>query len=239
MRSLLPEFLSLVEETMQKEKGKTTVRLIDLGCGTGRNTLQLLQTISSRTEEEEEEDSVFQNAKIIGLDASTGMLDVARDAISSFSATRNKSPDVTLSQFDLLEETAYNNDIEKGNGMISTLVLEHIPLNTYFSIAANLLQPGAYFLVSNMHADMGRLSQAGFVDPDTKTKIRPMRSYAHEIGDVLAEAARAGFEIVPLRGGNPEVVERAVTEDILETVGQRAAKYVGVTVWFGVCFRKK
>jgi predicted TPR repeat methyltransferase len=240
MRSLLPEFLSHVETTLQSrgKENDTAVKLIDLGCGTGRNTVQLLQTIGSRTDNDE---NVFQNAEIIGLDASNGMLDVAREAVTCFSAGTtggNKKPNVTLSQFDLLEEDD-STPTTKADGMISTLVLEHIPLNTYFSIAAKLLHPGAYFLVSNMHADMGKLSQAGFVDPATKTKIRPMRSYAHEIGDVLGEAAKAGFEVVPLSNSSTGVVERAVTEDILGTLGQRASKYVGVTVWFGVCFRKK
>ncbi|CRG89683.1 putative methyltransferase AN0656 [Talaromyces islandicus] len=246
MRSLLPEFLSLVKTTVQsRQKGEdtTTAKLIDLGCGTGRNTIQLLEKISSQTD-----DSIpFQNAQIIGLDASNGMLDVAREAVATFSAAAKSKPNVTLFQFDLLgDDDTATTSTTKADGMISTLVLEHVPLDTYFSKAANLLHQGAYFLVSNMHADMGKLGQAGFVDPATKKKVRPMRSYAHEIGDVLGEAERAGFEVVPLRGtsnsdspGVEGVVEKAVTEDILGALGQRASKYLGVTVWFGVCFRKK
>jgi len=50
---------------------------------------------------------------------------------------------------------------------------------------------------------------------------------------VVSEAQKQGFEVT----GEP--LERAVDEQTSDILGLRAKKWIGVTVWFGVCFRKR
>lgn len=263
MQSLLPEFWDRIKKQYlqtQRSNGQPC-KLVDLGCGTGRNTLQVLNiiyqdthSISTNISTSNDGSTETGKAQIIGLDASNGMLDIARQRIENLQkGTDMKSAtdvDIKLAQFDLLSQSSSDDnatvsDLERNaDGMISTLVAEHIPLDTFFAAAASMLRPGALFLVTNMHAEMGRLSQAGFVDSVTGKKVRPSRSYAHEVTDILAVAAKAGFEVVPLpsttlSGADVErVIEKKVTEDMVGLLGERSRKYVGVTVWLGVCFRK-
>ncbi|KAL4943574.1 hypothetical protein BDV06DRAFT_221134 [Aspergillus oleicola] len=220
MQSFLPRFLDLVQAEQEKP-----LTLVDLGCGTGRNTLQLLKVAPT-------------DAQIIGIDASPGMLEVARETLKSSGEAERR---VKLDVYDLLksDESSLPGSLggdASASGIISTLVLEHIPVDTFFSGVSRLLKPGGYLLVTNMHAQMGGISQAGFVDGKTGRKIRPT-SYAHEIGDVVAAAERASFEVVELDEGE-RVRERTVDEAMVEGLGVRARKWVGVTVWFRVCFRK-
>ncbi|CEL05577.1 hypothetical protein ASPCAL06695 [Aspergillus calidoustus] len=222
MRNLLPYFLARVQSDFAAEN---TLKLVDLGCGTGRNTLQLARLAPAE-------------AQITGVDASPGMLAVAKATVEA-----EGKGQVMLGEYDLLSPDApipaSLQDGALASGIISTLVLEHIPVDLFFSGAARLMRPGGYFLVTNMHAEMGAISQAGFVDEKTGTKIRPT-SYAHTIGDVVAAAERVGFEIVGLdENGEVGVRERKVEEGIVEALGVRGRKWVGVTVWFGVCFRMK
>ncbi|KAL4960271.1 class I SAM-dependent DNA methyltransferase [Aspergillus stella-maris] len=221
MRNLLPRFLDIAGKV---DRQGNPLELVDLGCGTGRNTLQLLKAAPG-------------DSTIIGVDASSGMLDVARETLTASGANEGR---FKLDVYDLLKsgKSALPASLGGGaSGVISTLVLEHIPVDTFFSGASRLMRPGGYLLVTNMHAQMGGISQAGFVDEKTGRKIRPT-SYAHEIGDVLAAAERAGFEAVVLGDDGERVRERTVDEAMVEGLGVRARKWVGVTVWFGVCFRK-
>ncbi|OJI96798.1 hypothetical protein ASPVEDRAFT_78549 [Aspergillus versicolor CBS 583.65] len=216
MKELLPRFLGLVRAQDQTEiepgNHHPGIKLVDLGCGTGRNTLQLAKSAS-------------KDARIIGLDASSGMLGVAREALRSKLGIVG-GDEVTL-------------DLGDGaSGLISTLVLEHIPGDKFFEGAARLIKPGGYFLVTNMHTEMGTMSQAGFVDAKTGKKIRPT-SYAHKVDDVVVSAERFGFEPVALDEGGQRVRERSVDEAMVEGLGERAKKWVGVTVWFGICFRMR
>ncbi|KAL4950685.1 S-adenosyl-L-methionine-dependent methyltransferase [Aspergillus filifer] len=221
MRNFLPRFVNLAGKVNRQGK---PFELVDLGCGTGRNTLQLLKAAPG-------------DATIIGVDASPGMLDVAGEALRASGENEGR---LKLDVYDLLKpgKSALPASLGGGaSGIISTLVLEHIPVDTFFSGASRMLSPGGYLLVTNMHAQMGTISQAGFVDEKTGKKIRPT-SYAHEIGDVLAAAERAGFEVVVLGDDGERVRERTVDEAMAEGLGVRAKKWVGVTVWFGVCFKK-
>jgi SAM-dependent methyltransferase len=213
MKTLLPSFLSRISSP----KPWT---LVDLGCGTGRNTLPLLGVPESL---------------IVGLDASPKMLEIAKarvDAALAHLEPHARPRTVQLDVFDLLANSVVPSCATGADAAISTLVLEHVPIDIYFRCAACLLKPGAVFLVTNMHSEMGGISQAGFVVPKTRQKIRPT-SYAHRLDDVIAGAKQHGFDVIG------EVRERGVDEQTNEALGSRANKWIGVMVWFGVCFRKK
>ena len=215
MQDLLPQFLDLVKG--QNRNRSEPLKLIDLGCGTGRNTQSLRAAAPAQTE-------------IVGLDASPDMLDVARSAMNR---GMPGSDHVSLEIYDL-DTSAPPSCVCNATGVISTLVLEHIALARFFECVSAMLQPGGYLLVTNMHPDLGALSQAGFIDPETGTMVRPT-SYCHTVADVLESAEKAGFEAVEV--GGEKVREGAVDEDLAADF-ERARKYLGVHVWFGICFRK-
>ncbi|KAK3373222.1 cyclopropane-fatty-acyl-phospholipid synthase [Lasiosphaeria ovina] len=191
--------------------------LVDLGCGTGRNTARLVQ---------------IPDSHIIALDLSPKMLDVARKRLDGADTTTHETSRVTLQVFDVLDAAAgASSPARSADAVVSTLVVEHVPLAAYFAAAAGMLKPGGLLLLTNMHSDMGRISQAGFVDPATGDKIRP-QSYAHSVADVVAEAARHGLAVASA------FEERCVTEDNYRLFGLRAKKWVGVRVWYGGILRK-
>lgn len=243
MRTLLPQFIDRVSKRFQpsppqtESEAKTTrPSLVDLGCGTGRNTIQLLSTLSTANK--------ATSFSVIGLDASRKMLDVARATTCEYVSKSATQTDVELGILDLLQPELSKTQLpsslcESGAvGVISTLVLEHIPLERFFAAAAGIMRSGAYLLVTNMHAEMGMRSQAGFTD-ERGVKVRPT-SYCHAIPDVLDAAVQAGFEVEEVVGaGSGGVVVRGVDEELGDVLGARAKKWVGVRVWFGVCFVKR
>ena len=118
--------------------------------------------------------------------------------------------------------------------VVATLVLEHVPVNAFFSGAASLLRPGGLLVVTNMHADMGARTQAGFVNA-AGVKIRGT-SYVYSVREVVAEAARCGFQAVG------QMEERSILEADLGALNEgeraRASKLVGgERVLFGGVWR--
>ena len=214
MQTLLPQFLSQITTNPPPWK------LVDMGCGTGRNTLKLLP---------------LPGSTVIGLDASPKMLEIARGRIESEMNAHppdHKVQHVEFEVYDLIRDSRMPASAANADAVISTLVLEHVPIGAFFAASSKMLKPGGSLLVTNMHSEMGGISQAGFVDPKTGEKIRP-QSYAHQPGDVVNEAKRHGFEVI----GEP--LERAVDQRTSELLGPRAKKWIGITVWFGICFRKQ
>ncbi|MCJ1267211.1 hypothetical protein MMC22_007096 [Lobaria immixta] len=195
--------------------------LIDLGCGTARTTTILL---------------THPEATVLGLDASPAMLDVARqrceEHFRALPATlRAHGWDVglwdLLAEDDVRDPASPQHALPHGTGIhdhhhrrllheadlvTSTLVLEHIPLHRFFRAAASLLRAGGLLVLTNMHADMGRVTQAGFRNADG-VKIHG-HSHAHQIPDVLDAAREAGFEQAP-----EDVLEIGVTEQDLSAGG--------------------
>ncbi|KAJ5126989.1 hypothetical protein N7448_007768 [Penicillium atrosanguineum] len=243
MRALLPHFLDRVTARFPTQPQSSPLKLVDLGCGTGRNTIQLLEALSARRQSSEA--TSFQ--EVVGLDASPGMLEVAGSAIQAAVREKNLADtEVLLGVIDLLQGASSKAQLPPSlqasgaAGLISTLVLEHIPAKGFFEAASAMMLPGAYLLVTNMHADMGAISQAGFTDPQTGVKIRPT-SYCHSVPEVLAAAEKAGFQVENLLSeeGENGVLEREVDQQLGEALGARAKKWVGIRVWFGICFSKK
>ncbi|KAK3360351.1 cyclopropane-fatty-acyl-phospholipid synthase [Lasiosphaeria hispida] len=203
MASLLPELTSLIASPKPW-------KLVDLGCGTGRNTVHLV---------------ALPDVEVIGLDLSPKMLEVARGRLEAAAPGGG----FLLRVFDVSNP---GDGVPQGaDAVVSTLVLEHVALGVYFAAAAGMLKEGGLLLVTNMHEEMGRISQAGFIDPHTGEKIRP-KSYAHSIEEVVAEAGRNGFEVVE------GFWERRVTEENWQSFGPRAEKWVGIKVWYGGILRK-
>ena len=177
----------------------------------------------------------IHEATIICLDASPKMLEIARrrldERMTAMDDASTKAKAFQAIVYDMLSSDPLPRSAFEADALISTLVLEHIPLFEFFRTLSQILRPGGFALVTNMHSEMGAISQAGFVDPETGEKVRP-KSYNHILEDVITEARRQDFQVV----GNVE--ERVMEEKMAEMLGERAKKWIGVAVWFGVCFQK-
>ncbi|TGO37410.1 hypothetical protein BHYA_0098g00340 [Botrytis hyacinthi] len=215
------------------------ITIAELGCGTGRNTIRFLAPPISK-----------KISKIHALDLSPAMLEVARSRCSlCVSENDSHVPSIQFDEFNALNVQS-NPEISsliqgQANMVISTLVLEHLPLDTFFSAVTFLLKPDSdvnngRVLITNMHAEMGRLSQAGFSDEieGKKTKVRG-ESYVYEIEEVVEEGKKWGFHIVG------EVLERTVEESDIEEdgsglkLGARGRKWIGKKMWFGMVMQRK
>lgn len=199
--------------------------LLDLGCGTGRTTTSLLS---------------HPGATVLGLDASPAMLAIAqqRCAVHFNSLPQNsRAAAWHLEEWDMLSEPTEGkggpqSKRHKADLVVSTLVLEHIPLKAFFTAAANLVKPGGRLLVTNMHREMGEVSQAGFVDAHG-VKVRG-ESFAHGVQETVEEARRCNFML------ERDVLEKAVEEADVAELGQRAIKWVrGPKVWYGGVWRRE
>ena len=199
--------------------------LLDLGCGTGRTTASLIS---------------HPGATILGLDASPNMLAIARQrCVVHFNSLPQDERAAAwhLEEWDILSEpTGGDGGLEpkkhKADLVVSTLVLEHIPLKAFFKAAARLIKPGGRLLVTNMHREMGEVSQAGFLD-ERGVKVRG-ESFAHGVQETIEEASKCRF----ILEGN--VLEKAVEEADVAVLGARARKWVrGPKVWYGGVWSKE
>jgi SAM-dependent methyltransferase len=210
VRTLLPRMLNILNDESYPQPWK----FVDLGCGTGRNTAALLEVDSA--------------SSVVGLDVSPGMLEVAGKRLHQFHAEGR----LRLEVFDMLQESSLPVSAISADAVVSTLVIEHVPADIFFATARKTLKPGGLLLLTNMHSEMGKISQAGFIDPKTGEKIRPT-SYAHTTDEVKAAALSSGFELLS------PIEERKVDQSMVTALGERSEKWVGVTVWFGGIFRLK
>ena len=213
---LLPQVLALIPSDADRPR-----KILDLGCGTGRNTLKLLG---------------IPGAEIYGLDLSPKMLNVAKDrCTSAWNAlpSENRAASLHFGTYDVLDPASLSLQVKDMDVIISTLVVEHMPLSNFFREADKLLvASGGLLLVTNMHSDMGARSQAGFNDPTTGEKIRPV-SYNHSPTDMLDAARLAGYELV-----GDKIIERGMDEEMAQGLGPRAGKWIGVRMWMGGIFRR-
>jgi SAM-dependent methyltransferase len=231
--SLFPGLLSRVLSLLESS---SPITITELGCGTGRNTIKLLDVSASK------EKGFGVNIKDINaLDLSACMLSRAKMRWESVlvSAHNPRPQPIKFLEFDALDPSSSVSQTLSGQAdlVISTLVLEHLPLDTFFRSVRSFLKPsGGYLVLTNMHADMGRRSRAGFLDEETGQKVQGS-SFVYEIEDVLNEGRKVGFVL------QDKVKERSVrSEDVSDEeggalLGRRGRKWIGCNVWFGCIMR--
>jgi predicted TPR repeat methyltransferase len=202
------------------QNGQT--KITELGCGTGRNTAKLLQLPFVELLQE-----------VHGLDLSDEMLQIARkrcgDAITAIQHGSG-SAEPTFQVFDVLTHHSPPVEAMNADGVISTLVLEHLPMSVFFVTVKKLLKKGGCLLLTNMHEEMGKRSQAGFLDVENGKKIQGV-SFVYSIKDMVQEGESQGFKVVG------DVKERGIDSTDIELVGERGHKWLGCKVWFGCILR--
>jgi ubiquinone/menaquinone biosynthesis C-methylase UbiE len=148
-------------------------RILEIGCGTGRNTQWLAE----------------HSGNIVAVDFSEEMLRVARSRI--------QSPSVRFVQHDI--RSAWPVDDDSCEVIIAMLVLEHIEfLEPIFAEAARILRPGGELFFCELHPTRqmsGR--QAEFVSGDTGEPER-ITAFLHDISEYLNTGLQTGFELVHL-----------------------------------------
>ncbi|TVY21537.1 putative methyltransferase [Lachnellula arida] len=217
--SLLTQAFSLVPSS-----SSSPITITELGAGTGRNTVKLLQPREG-----------FKIENVNALDLSPEMLALAKSRCSFLPSTSTSapSPKVDFYEFDAFQPSSFP-DVQALEGkaglVLSTLVLEHLRLKIFFETAKRLLKANGVLVMTNMHADMGRLSRAGFIDTDTVGECGD--SFVYEIKKVVEAGREEGFEVIG------KMLQRGIGEgDVGVTVGERGVKWVGVSVWFGCVMR--
>jgi ubiquinone/menaquinone biosynthesis C-methylase UbiE len=146
--------------------------VLELGCGTGKNTVFLLEKAKH----------------IIGLDFSEEMLRKAKEKILDKSVSFQKA--------DLNEKWMVNN--EAFDLITCNLTLEHIEnLNFIFNQASQKLKNGGHFFISELHPYKQYAgSKARY---ETQEGVKVLETYTHHVSDYFWAAKKYDFVLVELR----------------------------------------
>ena len=107
------------------------LKVADIGCGTGRYSLRLAEA----------------GAEVVGVDFSTGMLDVLRRKTASRS--------LKIYEYDLTKGIPFESNAF--DRVICCLVIEHIPdIDRMFFELARICKPGGQVIVTDFHPEMIR-----------------------------------------------------------------------------------
>ncbi|HYE63547.1 MAG TPA: class I SAM-dependent methyltransferase [Phycisphaerales bacterium] len=159
----------LEEPEVERSVGSVAgLKVLDLGCGTGRHSLRL----------------AARGAKVTACDFSEGMLAKAKG--------KPGAEEVEWVVHDLstglpFEDGAF--DV-----VLSALVLDHVrDVDRFFAEATRVCRRGGRMVFSVMHpAMMLKGVQARFTDPGTGERVHP-QSEPNQISDYVMGAARAGL----------------------------------------------
>lgn len=148
----------------------TDLDVVEIGCGTGRNTAWLAERARG----------------IRALDLSTGMLAQAQ--------ARVRTPNVEFVRHDV--QQPWPVDTASADVVIAMLVLEHVQhVEPVFAEAGRVLRPGGALFVCELHPMRQLLGrQAEFVHPETGTR-QLVAAFLHDTSEFLNAGLRTGHAI--------------------------------------------
>lgn len=173
------------QQTLQKYTFDTVV---ELGCGTGKNTEWLAE----------------KAVHILALDFSSEMLEKAKAKI--------QSPKVEFRQTDINQKWQIESDFA---GQITcSLILEHIQiLDFIFSEAHRILKPAGKFYICELHPfKQYSGSKARF---ESESGLVEIEVYVHHVSEYVHAALQNGFKLLELREwfdeGNTTEIPRLIS----------------------------
>ncbi len=152
--------------------GKTYKNALEIGCGTGKNTVWLAENVEMVT----------------GADFSAEMLGKAKAKVAA--------QNVRFVQLDVRENWPFP---ENSFDLVScSLILEHIEdLDFVFQQAHQTLAPGAIFYLGELHPfKQYQGSKARFEAENGATEV--LECFTHHVSDFFAAGAKNGFEAVAI-----------------------------------------
>jgi ubiquinone/menaquinone biosynthesis C-methylase UbiE len=167
--------------------------IIEIGCGTGRNTEWL----------------VNQGSTVLALDFSEGMLEQAR--------SRVQSPLARFIRHDIRDVWPAADD--SADTIISMLVLEHIEeVEAIFAEASRVLRNGGDLFMCELHPmrQMGG-GQAQFVASRTGERVR-ITAFLHDVSEYVNAGLGYGFEVVHLGEWRDSGAERREPPRLLSII---------------------
>ena len=140
--------------------------VVEIGCGTGKNTLLLSQIAET----------------VYALDFSESMIEKAKKKVNS--------ADVIFIAGDITQQWICRN--ESADLITCNLVLEHIEnLSFIFSEAFRVLVPGGYFFISELHPF--RQYQGTKANFQSDREVVEIPAFVHHISDFFNAAKTHGF----------------------------------------------
>ena len=146
--------------------------VLELGCGTGKNTTWLLSKAK----------------QIIGLDFSKEMLNKAKEKIAD--------ERVIFKRIDLSESWKIENNF--ADLITCSLTLEHIKnLNHIFNQARLKLKKNGLFFISELHPFKQYSGSKAKYETENGTK--ELEVYIHHVSEYIDDAKKNGFEFVEMK----------------------------------------
>ena len=146
--------------------------VLELGCGTGKNTEWLLNKAE----------------RIIGLDFSQEMLNKAEEKISD--------KRVTFKKADLTKDWKIENNFV--DLITSSLTLEHVKsLDHIFSQANQKLNKNGLFFISELHPF--KQYSGSKAEYETESGTKELEVYVHHISEYIDDAKNNGFQLIELK----------------------------------------
>ena len=142
--------------------------VVEIGCGTGKNTLLLSQIAET----------------VYGIDFSARMIEKAKEKVSSVN--------VIFMTGDITQQWNFSN--ESADMVTCNLVLEHIEdLSFIFSEAFRVLVNGGYFFISELHPFRQYLGTRANFQRHQETIEIP--AFVHHVSDFFNAAKKSGFQL--------------------------------------------
>lgn len=156
---------TVTKETLMRLRCKS---IVEIGCGTGKNTLLLSQIAQT----------------VYAVDFSAAMIEKAKEKVNSVN--------VTFITADITNRWICSN--ESIDLITCNLVLEHIKdLSKIFSEASRVLVPGGYFFICELHPfRQYRGTQANF---QRNQEVIEIPAFIHHLSDFFHAAKNFGFRL--------------------------------------------